>query len=85
MLYTATITKTADAQKMGEYAPTAIDALKASADIRIVAVDSTYTVISRLPLKGRGIKAPYSNPLTYEVTEAAMTKLQNTYRVAADF
>ena len=76
--------KTQNAQPIGQYAPTAIDAAKASADIRILDCGGTYTIDSKVTLSGRGIK-PRAVPGRYEVTEAALTKLQAQFNVVCDF
>ena len=82
--YTATITKTQEAPKAGTYVPTDIDVRKEAADIRIVSVEGNYTVISKVGIKGRGIK-PRSTPGTYEVTRNALDKLRSAYSVECDF
>ena len=79
------LTKTFSTPAAGAYRPTLIDAAKAQADILIEAVDGTYTVCSRVALSGRGIKQPYSNPDMYEVTAAALARLQERYNVRTNF
>lgn len=84
--YTATITKTQNAQPCGEYKPTALDDAKDRADIRILCANGgSFTVSSRVSLSGRGIKQPYSSPDKYEVTDAALNRLRKTHDVRCDF
>ncbi len=80
----ATFTKTQEAQKIGNYNPTAVDRAKEAADIRILDIDGTATIESKVALSGRGIK-PRAVAGRYEVTKAALAKLQATYSVACDF
>lgn len=63
---------------------TLIDTAKSAADIRIVGVDGTFTVRSRINLAGKGIVARAAEG-TFEVTKAAMAKLQKEFSVVADF
>lgn len=63
---------------------TAIDLNKEAADIRIVNVDGTFTVMSKIVLSGRGITAR-AVAGTYEVTKSAMARLQKEHAVACDF
>jgi hypothetical protein len=63
---------------------TAIDLAKAAADIRIIDADGTYTVRSKVALSGRGI-TPRNTLGTYEVSKAALSKLERTYDVVCDF
>lgn len=80
-----TFTKTKSAEPVGKYTPTEIDARKAAADIRLTyANGGSFTVQSKVPLAGRGIRA-YSTPGVYEVTEKALDKLRQTYTIAPDF
>lgn len=89
----ATMEKTQDNLPMGEYKRTALDDAKNAADIRIVDVGGpTTTIKSKFPLEdARGI-TPYTNKLsmltkvwTYEVTKAAMKKLEAKYTIVTDF
>ncbi len=80
----ATMIKTAEAQPMGRYEPTAIDAAKALADIRITGVCGGYEIDSRVALSGRGIKA-FATEGRYLVTRAALDKLEKQYNVVTDF
>lgn len=80
----ATMIRTQHAQTLGEYTPTLVDAGKSAADIRVVDADGTFTVISKISLAGRGI-AVRAAAGTYEVTKAAMARLQKEYSVACDF
>lgn len=81
---TVTMIKTQEAQPMGTYRPTQIDLDKSLADIRIIAVDGTFTIDSKVTLSGRGIK-PYATEGRYEVSKAALAKLEKTYNVVTDF
>lgn len=78
-----TFTKTTEL-KTGTYQPTGVDAAKAAAQIRIIDADGSYTVRSTVALEGRGIKAR-GTVGTYEVSKAALARLQKTYSVASDF
>ncbi len=86
--FKATITKTAAAQPLGEYAPTTVDADKAAADILIVGYTRRRTVITtRRRLSGAGVKreAITAGVGRYLVTDEALTELRRRYRVATDF
>lgn len=85
--YTATMTKVQDAQPLGTYKPTSIDARKEEADIRIMGVDGTFTLYSKVPLRGRGIKqpSPERRPDWYEVTHNALARIQTQHTVETDF
>lgn len=63
---------------------TAIDLAKAAADIRIIDADGTYTVRSKVALSGRGI-TPRNALGTYEVSKAALAKLERIHSVVCDF
>lgn len=80
---TCTITKTQEAQPLGSYRQTLVDAKKAAADIRIVSCDGGYDIISQIALSGRGIKHRHGK--TYTVTERALEKLQAQHSVMCDF
>ena len=81
---TATMTKTADAQPMGIYQPTSLDAAKAQADVRIIDAEGTFTVRSNVALSGRGVVARGAAG-TYEVTKSAMKRIEKTHNVVCDF
>jgi hypothetical protein len=84
MTFTATITKTQNAQPVGVYTVTAIDNRKVAADILLTASEGGgYSISSKIALKGRGIKS-YSNG-NYSVTDAALAKLRQSYAVECDF
>lgn len=68
----------------GAYKTTEVDSAKAASTIRVIAVDGTYTVASKVALSGKGIVARAAAGM-YEVTKAAMRKLEKEYTVAADF
>jgi hypothetical protein len=85
----ATITKTQEAQPLGTYVPTSVDAAREAADIRIVdhgRGNRTYIETRKL-LSGPGIKLIRTSNGTgrYQVTEEAMTELRRRYSVATDF
>ena len=67
----ATITKTQDAQPVGVYEPTSVDAAKAAADFRVLSVDP-YVIA-------------WKDGRTERVTSKRLYKLQNSYTWATDF
>ena len=76
--------KTQSAQPMGEYQPTAIDAKKEAAQLRLLQV-APKIIDSKATLKGRGIK-PFGNiEGRYQVTDAAWVNLQSKYTWQTDF
>lgn len=84
----ANITKIAAAQPLGTYTPTAIDAARTAADIRIVGHSRKRTEIeTRKALSGAGVKLErVSNGVgRYLVTKEAMTELRRRFSVATDF
>lgn len=57
---------------------------KAAADILLTASEGgSFSISSKIALNGRGIKS-YDNG-NYSVTDAALTKLRQQYRVECDF
>lgn len=68
----------------GEYTATQTDLDKSLAAIRIVDAGGTYTVRSRVALSGRGITAR-PTPGSYEVSKAAMRRLEKEHSVVCDF
>lgn len=84
MTFTATITKVKEAEVLGTYVPTALDARKVAATILITAAYSSgYDITSRVALSGRGIKH-YSADL-YHVTERALDVIKTNHTWATDF
>lgn len=84
----ATITKTAEAQPLGKYVPTGVDAAKAAADIRIVGYFRKRTEIeSRRNFSGVGVKLEkiINGIGRYLVTDEALTELRRRYTIATDF
>ncbi len=69
----ATFTKTRDAQPMGQYKPTAVDAAKATAEFRIVDVSCRLKRIV------------WHNGRQQDVTARELTKLQAAHTWAPDF
>lgn len=65
----ATFTKIKSAQPMGQYQPTAIDTAKASADFRLLDMNTIR----------------WQDGRTEYVTRAKLTKLQKTHTWATDF
>ena len=79
-----TITKTKEAQPLGEYKSTAVDQQKADASFLLIQV-SPNIINSKIKLKGRGI-TPYSDVTgCYRVTDKALEKLENEHCWATDF
>lgn len=78
-----TFTKVKEAPEVGQYKETAIDHEKRNADIRILQV-GPIMVESRVELAGIGIKNGKRAGL-YEVSKAALKKLQAKYYVVTDF
>jgi hypothetical protein len=66
-----TVTKTKEAQPMGEYKPTAIDVAKAAADFRIVQV-GPYVIV-------------WKDGRTERVNARQLKKLQEKHTFATDF
>jgi hypothetical protein len=84
MTFTATITKTKEAEVLGTYLPTAVDARKAAATVLITAAyGAGYDITSRVALSGRGIKH-YGADL-YFVTERALEAIKSAHTWATDF
>ena len=79
----ATITKTQNAQPLGFYKPTALDVRKVHADILVTACGSKYSIHSKVPLSGNGIRS--FNNGNYEVSESVLAKLRRVYNVENDF
>lgn len=79
-------TKVKEAQPMGEYISTTVDAIKENADILIeYANGGSYTINTKgLELSGRGVKFRYSDG-NYEVTAKRLEKLQSRYKVVPNF
>lgn len=69
----ATIRKVKDAEPMGEYTPTAVDAAKASADFRLVDVTCAKKVIV------------WKDGRTERVTSRQLAKLQAAHSWVTDF
>lgn len=73
---------------LGEYKPTALDLIKAKADITIEHCNGgTYTINilnTAIVIAGRGVKEDYGNG-SYEVTAAMLKKLQKDYDVVPNF
>jgi tape measure domain-containing protein len=80
---TTKIYKTKEAEPLGQYAFTAIDASKDSVGIRLLQV-SPMIVDSKIPLKGRGI-VPMLTSGRYQVSKAAWEKLKSNYTTTTDF
>lgn len=81
---TTIVEKTKNAQPVGQYVSTAIDARKAAADVLIRAVEGNgYSVSSKVTLVGRGIK-PFGNGY-FLVTSAALAAIRTRYAVECDF
>jgi hypothetical protein len=70
---TITITKTRDAAPCGDYVATAVDAAKAAAEFRMVAVVGRKTAIV------------WRDGRAETVTERRLAQLQAAHRFAADF
>lgn len=84
MNFTATITKTKNAEVLGIYATTALDARKAAATVLVTAAyGGGYDITSRVALSGRGIKH-YGADLYY-VTERALEAIKSVHPWATDF
>jgi hypothetical protein len=84
MTFTATITKTKEAEVLGIYVPTVIDARKAAVSVLITAAyGNGYDITSRVALSGRGIKH-YGADL-YHVTERALDVIKANHTWATDF
>lgn len=66
------ITKTKDAQTMGEYKPTAIDKTKAQVDFRIVGLSGKYEI-------------RWKDGHFERVTKRQLKKLQSAHKWATDF
>jgi hypothetical protein len=84
----ATMTRTAHAQPVGEYARTALDDAKDSADILITGCFKKRTEIrTRKILSGHGIKMEsISNGVgRYTVNDAALDELRRRFTVFTDF
>jgi hypothetical protein len=64
--------KVKDAQPMGQYQQTTIDAAKASAEFRLTYVGKKHTIV-------------WANGSTEQVTDAKLAKLQAAHTWAADF
>lgn len=69
---TTTCTLIKKAQPMGQYIPTATDAVKAAADFRVTACDSKNTIV-------------WQDGRCERITEAKLVKLQATHSWACDF
>jgi hypothetical protein len=81
----ATFEKTQAAQPLGTYRPTAVDAAKTAAEVRVVSANGgSFTVRSAVALNGRGVKA-YATAGVYEVTRAALASIEKRHSVACDF
>lgn len=81
----AELIKIKSAMKPGTYQRTSIDDAKDAATILLKACNGgSYTISSKVELKGRGI-TPYRTPGVYEVTERALEKLQAAYSWHPDF
>lgn len=78
-----TFTKTLELAAASKTA-TQIDIDKALADVRIIDVDGTFTVRSNVALTGRGVTARGAAG-TYEVTKAAMKRIEKEFNVVCDF
>ncbi len=78
----ATITKIQDAQPMGEYKPTALDARKEAATVRLIQC-SPYVVRSKVELSGRGVKR--LNTGLFQLSDAAWSKVGATHTCVCDF
>ena len=79
---TATITKVANAQPMGEYKSTALDARKAAATLRLIQC-GPCVVRSKIELAGRGVKKITDG--TFQLTEAAWGKISGNNTWVCDF
>ena len=64
--------KTRSAQPMGQYKPTGVDAAKAAAEFRLIAVGSKNTIV-------------WADGRSDYVTDAKLSKLQAAHTWAADF
>lgn len=84
---TAKVIKIKEAEKMGEYTKTAIDNVKEAADIRLIAINGSYTidVKDHVIVEGRGVKFAYDAPGRYEVTKAKYIALGKKYTCVTDF
>ena len=85
---TATITKTAEAQPTGEYAPTSVDAARDAAVIIVTGYFRRRTeIMTRKQLSGPGVKLErIENGIgRYLVSDEALTELRRRYTVATDF
>jgi hypothetical protein len=80
--YTATITKIANAQPMGEYKPTDLDARKAAATLRLIQC-GPRVVRSKIELAGRGVKKITDG--TFQLSDAAWDKVSATHTWECDF
>lgn len=83
----ATVIKTKSAQSLGQYIPTAVDAARDAADIRIVGYCRNRTEIeTRKKLLGGGVKLTGINSgvARYLVTDEVMTELRRRYSIATD-
>lgn len=70
-MLTATVTKTKDAQPMGTYTPTSVDAQKAAADFRLTSVSPYYIA--------------WRDGRTERVTKRQLEKLKASHTWATDF
>lgn len=78
----ATITKTQSAQPIGQYKPTALDAIKAAATVRLIQC-SPYVVRSKVELAGRGVRK--LNDGTFQLSDAAWASVSATHTSVCDF
>lgn len=86
--FKATITKTKNAEPLGQYVETSVDLARSGADIRIVGYVRNRTEIeTRCMLSGAGVKrvSVVGNIGRYIVTDDAMTELRRRYSLATDF
>ena len=70
-MWTATVTKTKDAEPMGEYKPTAVDARKAAADFLLINVNPNII--------------DWKDGRRERVTAKKLKVLQKKYKWATDF
>ncbi len=87
---TATITKTAEAQPMGEYVPTSVDVARDAAVIVVTGyVRNRTEIVTRRALSGPGVKfvklLSDGTAGIYLVNDEAMTELRRRYTVATGF
>ena len=82
MTHIATITKTKEAQPMGAYKPTAIDAAKSAATMLLEQV-GPCVVRSKVELNGRGVRK--LNAGVFQLTDAAWEKAKAEHSWACDF